>query len=52
MKQIHRVVKVTEQTDALLTELSQKRKSEGALVRTKQDIVAEAIQALYKKEMK
>jgi len=47
-----RHLKVTTETDRMLTELSAKRKSECALVRTKQDIAAEAIQALYRKEQR
>ena len=47
-----KLVKVTPQTNELLDKLSEKRKEEGAFIRTKQDIVAEAVQALYKKEVK
>ena len=45
-------VKVTTSTNKMLDKLSGKRKSEESLVRTKQDIAAEAIIYLYKKEMK
>ena len=45
-------VKITISTDKMLNELSAKRKNADELVRTKQDIAAEAIAVLYKKEMK
>lgn len=45
-------VKVHQTTDQMLSELSKKRKHESSFIRTKQDIVGEAILALYKKEMK
>ena len=45
-------VKVTQSTSDLLDELSVKRKAEGSFIKSKQDIAAEAIQALYKKEVK
>ena len=47
-----KLVKITPQTNALLDKLSEKRKEEGAFIRTKQDIVAEAVQALFKREEK
>ena len=46
------VVKVKPSTDKMLTELSAKRKAEDSLARTKQDIVAELVKGLYKREMK
>ena len=52
MSTLTKVVKVSVQTDKLLTELSKKRKEAGSLVRTKQDILSEAITALYKREMR
>ncbi|QZI87785.1 hypothetical protein PODOV050v2_p0023 [Vibrio phage 66E30.1] len=45
-------VKVNPTTDEMLSKLSEKRKRENSFIRTKQDIAAEAIVALYKKEMK
>ena len=45
-------VKVKPSTDKMLTELSEKRKYEEAFIKSKQDIAAESIEALYKKEMK
>ena len=45
-------LKVSPVTDSKLTELSKKRKLEHAGNRSKQDIVAEAIAALFKKEIK
>ena len=45
-------VKLNENIDTLLTELSYKRKTAGALNSTKQAIVHELIIALYKKECK
>ena len=38
--------------NAMLTELSAKRKGEGGIIRTKKDIAAEAIADLYKREFK
>ena len=46
------VVRIKPSTDKMLAELSVKRKSIDAIARTKQDIVAELVSALYKKEMK
>ena len=45
-------VKVSENTSRQLTDLSKKRKDERSLIRTKQDIVADAIDKLHKKECK
>jgi len=45
-------VKITPSTNQMLNEMSAKRKNEGAIVRTKMDIAAEAIAIQYKKEMK
>jgi hypothetical protein len=45
-------VKVNPSTDDMLNKLSEKRKREESFIRTKQDIAAEAIAALYKKEMR
>ncbi len=45
-------VKTTPSTTKMLDEMSSKRKREGALVRTKMDIAAEALAIQYKKEMK
>jgi len=45
-------VKVTSKTDSMLSELSKVRKESGELIRTKQDIVAELVLSLYKKELK
>jgi hypothetical protein len=45
-------VKVKPSTDKMLTELSEKRKGEEAFIKSKQDIAAEAIEILYKKEIK
>ena len=44
-------VRLSAQVDELLTKLSEARKNDGALVRTKQDIVAELIIAQHKKEI-
>jgi hypothetical protein len=52
MSQATRVVKVSEKANDMLTEISKKRKADGSLVRTKQDILAELIQSLHKKECK
>lgn len=45
-------VKTNERTTKQLTELSKKRKSEHSLNKTKQDIVAELVEAAHKKECK
>lgn len=45
-------IRTTEMTDYMLTKLSEKRKKDGAQIKTKQDIVCEAISNLYKKEIK
>ena len=44
-------VKVNPNTDEMLSALSVKRKAEHAAVRTKQDIIAELVAGLYKKEV-
>jgi len=43
-------VKTNERTTKLLTELSVKRKEKHSLNKTKQDIVAELVEAAHKKE--
>lgn len=45
-------IRVTPMTDELLTALSVKRKAEGKQIKSKQDIAAEAIINLHKKEVK
>ena len=45
-------VKLNDNVDKLLTELSDKRKSTGKLNSTKQSIVHELIMSLHKKECK
>ena len=45
-------VKLNDNVDKLLSELSDKRKDNGALNSTKQAIVHELIMALHKKECK
>ena len=45
-------VKTNERTTSQLTELSNKRKSNHSLNKTKQDIVAELVEAAHKKECK
>lgn len=45
-------VKVNPSTDKMLSDISSKRKKECSFIKTKQDIVSEAIAALYKKEIK
>lgn len=45
-------IKVNEKTSDQLTALKIKRSNEYSLIRTKQDLVAEAVDALYKKEIK
>ena len=45
-------IKVNEKTSEQLTALKEKRANEYALTRNKQDLVAEAVDALYKKEIK
>ncbi len=52
MAKYAKYIKIEDKTDGLINELSNKRKSEGSLIKTKQAIVAEAIQALHKKEFK
>ena len=46
------VVRVKPNTDKMLDELALKRKESHAFIKSKQDIVAEAVMALHKKEMK
>lgn len=43
--------KISHKADAMLSELSLKRKLNDDLVKTKQDITAQAIELLYKKEI-
>ncbi len=45
-------VRVSELTEKQLNELSKKRKADHAIVKSKQAIAAEAIEILYKKEIK
>ena len=45
-------VKTNERTTDQLTNLSNKRKAEHSLNKTKQDIVAELVEAAHKKECK
>tara|TARA_R110000850_G_scaffold133054_1_gene254164 strand:+ start:158 stop:307 length:150 start_codon:yes stop_codon:yes gene_type:complete len=45
-------VKVNERTTDQLTALSNKRKAEHSLNKTKQDIIAELVEAAHKKECK
>ncbi len=45
-------VKTNEKTTDLLTQLSAKRKANHSLNKTKQDIVAELVEAAHKKECK
>tara|TARA_R110002124_G_scaffold235564_2_gene400850 strand:- start:438 stop:587 length:150 start_codon:yes stop_codon:yes gene_type:complete len=45
-------VKTNERTTDQLTDLSNKRKAEHSLNKTKQDIVAELVEAAHKKECK
>jgi len=45
-------VKTSERTSKLLTELSNKRKEEHSLNKTKQDIIAELVETAHKKECK
>ena len=45
-------VKTNERTTALLTELSIYRKAKHSLNKSKQDIVAELVEAAHKKECK
>ena len=45
-------VKVTPSTDEMIEKLSKQRKEKGAFNRSKQDIVAEAVESLFKKEVK
>lgn len=51
MKETIKQVKLSGKTDIQIREIAAKRLDEDHLVRTKQGIVAEAIQALYKKEI-
>jgi len=45
-------VKTNERTTKLLTELSAERKAKHSLNKTKQDIIAELVEAAHKKECK
>lgn len=45
-----KLVKVSISTNKLIDEISSKRKKAGEFNRTKQDVIAEAILALHKKE--
>jgi hypothetical protein len=45
-------VKTNEKTTMLLTELSAERKANHSLNKTKQDIIAELVEAAHKKECK
>lgn len=45
-------VKLNDNIDKLLTELSKKRKEEGSIISTKQSIVAELVIKQHKKEIK
>ena len=45
-------VKTNERTTSQLTELSSKRKANHSLNKTKQDIIAELVEAAHKKECK
>ena len=45
-------VRTNKRTDKMLSELSMKRKSQDSFIKSKQDIVAEAVEDLYKKEAK
>jgi hypothetical protein len=45
-------VKINERTTEQLTKLSAKRKDEYSLNKTKQDIIAELVDAAFKKECK
>jgi len=45
-------VHISSVTDQMLSELAKKRKKEGAPVSTKGNIIAQAVIALYEKEMK
>jgi hypothetical protein len=45
-------IKINEATDQQLKELSKKRKGENAMIRTKVDILSEAVDRVYKKEIK
>lgn len=45
-------VKTNERTSGQLTSLSIKRKDEHSLNKTKQDIIAELVEAAFKKECK
>lgn len=47
-----KIVRISDKTSEMLDKLSEKRKEENAFVRTKQDLVAEAVIQLYKKEIK
>ena len=45
-------VKIKPNTDKMLNELSEKRKNDEAFIKSKQDIVAQAVEAIYRKEIK
>ncbi len=45
-------IKINERTSEQLTSLKKKRVEEFSIIKTKQDITAEAIETLYKKEIK
>lgn len=47
-----KLVKVSLKTNDMIDEISKKRKEAGEFNRTKQDVIAEAIQSLHKKECK
>jgi len=51
-KKMANQIKVNKLTDKMLSELSEKRKKEQRFIKSKQDINAEAVEFLYKKEMK
>lgn len=51
-KKMANQIKVNKLTDKMLSELSEKRKKEQRFIKSKQDINAEAVELLYKKEMK
>ena len=48
----HKQMAISFAADDMLTELSAKRKNEGAIIRAKKDITAEAIAEFYKREIK
>lgn len=43
---------ISQVANSKLVEISKKRKAEGNLIKSKQDILAEAINAIYKREVK